>query len=58
MDNKQDFKTLLQSTNVNFPKIGDIIKGKILSVDKGEVRIDIENFTTAIVRGKEMFSEY
>lgn len=57
MDKKQDFKTLLLTANVNFPKIGDIIKGRILSVDKGEIRIDIENLTTAIVRGKEMFSE-
>jgi len=56
MSNK-DFKTLLAENTVIFPKVGDIIKGKILSVDKGEVRIDIEGITTAIVRGAEMFAE-
>lgn len=56
MSNK-DFKTLLAENIVNFPKVGDIVKGKIISVDKGEVRIDIEGVTTAIVRGAEMFTE-
>ncbi|HRY36614.1 MAG TPA: S1 RNA-binding domain-containing protein [Candidatus Magasanikbacteria bacterium] len=56
MSNK-DFKTLLAENVVNFPKVGDIVKGKVISVDKGEVRIDIEGVTTAIVRGAEMFTE-
>lgn len=54
---KQDFKTLLQLHAMNIPKVGDIIKGRVLSVDKGEVRIDIENLTTGVVRGREMFNE-
>jgi len=56
MSNK-DFKTLLAENIVNFPKVGDIVKGKVISVDKGEIRIDIEGVTTAIVRGAEMFAE-
>ena len=56
MSNK-DFKTLLAENIVNFPKVGDVVKGKVISVDKGEVRIDIEGVTTAIVRGAEMFTE-
>ncbi len=56
MSNK-DFKTLLAENLTIFPKVGDIVKGKILSVDKGEVRIDVEGVTTAIVRGAEMFAE-
>lgn len=56
MSNK-DFKTLLAENLVIFPKVGDIVKGKVLSVDKGEVRIDVEGVTTAIVRGAEMFAE-
>ncbi|HNU96330.1 MAG TPA: S1 RNA-binding domain-containing protein [Candidatus Magasanikbacteria bacterium] len=56
MSNK-DFKTLLAENLVIFPKVGDIVKGKVLSVDKGEVRIDVEGVTTAIVRGAEIFTE-
>ncbi|MDD2758042.1 MAG: S1 RNA-binding domain-containing protein [Patescibacteria group bacterium] len=56
-DNTQDFKKLLEEHLMNFPKVNDIVKGKVISVDKGEIRIDVENLTTAIVRGREMFSE-
>jgi ribosomal protein S1 len=56
MSNK-DFKTLLAENLTIFPKVGDVVKGKVLSVDKGEVRIDVEGVTTAIVRGAEMFAE-
>ena len=53
----EDFKTLLQNHPFNIPKVGDMVKGKIISADKGEVRIDLENLTTAVVRGDELFSE-
>ncbi len=53
----KDFKTLLAENLLNFPKVGDIVKGKVISVDKGEVRIDVEGLTTAIVRAQEMFTE-
>lgn len=52
-----DFKTLIQTHFGNIPKAGDVIKGKIISVDKGEVRIDVEGLTTGIVRGPELFTE-
>lgn len=54
---KQDFKTLLQNVAINVPKVGDVVKGKVLSADRGEVRIDIEGVTTGIIRGREMFVE-
>ncbi|MEK9165325.1 MAG: S1 RNA-binding domain-containing protein [Patescibacteria group bacterium] len=38
----------------SLPKIGDIVKGKILSTDKSQITIDIEGFTTGIVRGREI----
>ncbi len=56
-DVKQDFKKLLEDHLMNFPNVGDIVKGKVISVDKNEVRIDVQNLTTAIVRGREMFFE-
>ncbi len=54
---KDDFKALLQDHIANLPKEGDVVKGKVLSVDKGEVRIDVEGLTTGVVRGREMFTE-
>lgn len=54
---KQDFKSLFQSQVINVPKEGDVIKGKVISVDKGEVHIDIEGLTTGVVRGAELFAE-
>ena len=54
---KLDFKTLLQNYSVNVPKVGDVVKGKIISVEKGEMRIDVEGITTGVVRGRELFAE-
>ena len=36
------------------PKIGDIVKGTIISASKSEILIDIPGFTTGILRGKEI----
>lgn len=54
---KQDFKALLQTYFVDIPKEGDVVKGKVISVDKGEIHIDIEGMTTGVVRGRELFAE-
>lgn len=52
-----DFKSLFQAMVVEVPKPGDVIKGKVLSIEKGEIRIDIEGVTTGVVRGQELFAE-
>jgi len=54
---KQDFKSLLQTHFTNVPKVGDAVKGKILSVDKGEIHMDVEGMTTGVVRARELFAE-
>jgi small subunit ribosomal protein S1 len=54
---KQDFKALLQSHFTEIPKVGAVVKGKVLSVDKGEIHIDVEGMTTGVVRGPELFAE-
>jgi small subunit ribosomal protein S1 len=56
-DKKQDFKTLLENSVVNPPKLGDVVKGVVISVDKGEVRIDIAGITTGVVRAHQLFNE-
>ncbi len=48
---------MLQMQSLRVPKVGDIIKGRVLSVDKGEIRLDIEGLTTGVVRGRELFGE-
>lgn len=55
--NTQEFKKILDEHLVAFPKVGDFVKGTVISVDKNEVRIDLQNLTTAIVRGRELFNE-
>jgi small subunit ribosomal protein S1 len=54
---KQDFKTLLAGIAINVPKVGEVVKGKVISVDRGEVRLDIEGVTTGVIRGRELFVE-
>ncbi len=39
------------------PKVGDVVKGKIISANRREVRVDIEGVTTGVVRGRELFAE-
>ncbi|TSC56110.1 MAG: RNA binding S1 protein [Parcubacteria group bacterium Gr01-1014_18] len=39
------------------PKVGDIVKGKVISASKNEVHMDIDGFRTGIVRGYEVFDE-
>lgn len=39
------------------PKVGDVIKGRVLSTKGREIRIDIMNLTTGVVRGRELYAE-
>ncbi|MBI5404849.1 MAG: S1 RNA-binding domain-containing protein, partial [Candidatus Kerfeldbacteria bacterium] len=41
----------------NFPKVGALVTGKILTVSKSEVHIDIDGIATGVVRGRELFDE-
>ena len=42
---------------MDVPKVGDVIKGKVISVDRGEIHIDVAGMTTGVVRGEELFVE-
>lgn len=49
---------LLKSDSLpTFPKVGAIISGKILSVSKSEVHVDIEGIATGVIRGRELYDE-
>ena len=55
---KLDLKALLEDKSwLNIPKVGDVVKGVIISLSKNEIRIDIEGYKTGVVRGRELFAE-
>ncbi|MEK7623443.1 MAG: S1 RNA-binding domain-containing protein [Patescibacteria group bacterium] len=51
------FAALIKDFFAKVPKVGDIIKGKVISVDSGAVRLDINGLTTGVIRGHELFTE-
>ena len=50
-------KIIASGVYTKIPKVGDIVKGRVISVDKSEVRLDIEGLTTGVVRGREFYDE-
>jgi len=57
MTTKKNFADLLENFYANIPKEGDLVKGKVISIDKGEIRIDINGLVIGVVRGVELFGE-
>ncbi|HLD31786.1 MAG TPA: S1 RNA-binding domain-containing protein [Patescibacteria group bacterium] len=51
------FANLLKTYSTDLPKNDDLVKGKVISVGNGEVRLDIGGVITGVVRGEELFSE-
>ena len=39
------------------PKVSDVVKGRVISVERNEIHIDIQGLTTGVVRGRELFAE-
>jgi len=54
---EQNFEELLKDYFANIPKVGDLVKGKVIAIDKGEVRVDVSGLIVGVVRGPELFSE-
>lgn len=58
-DNKiseeKDFAKLLDSDNVEVPKVGDTIKGAVISASKAEIKLDIDGVFTGVIRGLELY---
>jgi len=50
-------KLLASSELPHIPKVGDIVEGKVISVSKNEICLDIDGLTTGVVRGKELIDE-
>jgi len=42
---------------IKIPQIGDLVEGTVISLGKNEIHLDINNLTTGVVRGKEIWDE-
>lgn len=54
---ESNFGNLLKQFFSKLPAVGDLVKGKIIAIDNGAVRLDIAGVITGVVRGEELFSE-
>ena len=52
-----NFGELLKQYFQKLPKVGESVNGKVISLDNGAVRIDINGVITGVIRGKELFPE-
>ena len=53
-----EMKKLLEDKQYfNLPKIGDLIKGTVISAHKNEVHVDMSGIATGLVRGRECYGE-
>jgi small subunit ribosomal protein S1 len=52
-----EFGKLLKDHFAKVPSEGDIVKGIVISVENGSVRVDVGGITTGVVRGRELFAE-
>lgn len=54
---ENNFGELLKQYFQKLPKVGEMVKGNVISLDNGAVRIDINGVITGVIRGKELFTE-
>lgn len=52
-----DLAKLLETDTAKIPQVGDVIKAKVITASKAEVRLDIDGILTGIVRGPELYNE-
>ncbi len=50
-------KLLNEKEFLNIPKVGDVVKGMVISASKNEVKLDIPGYNVGVVRGRELFQE-
>ncbi len=51
------FIALVDNYMYKMPNVGDVIRGKVMSASKSEVRLDIDGIMTGLIRGNELYSE-
>ena len=50
-------KLLEEKQYFNLPKVGELVKGTVISSNKNEVHIDLGGVATGVVRGRERYDE-
>ncbi len=55
--NTKSFADLLKDYPVKLPSVKDVVKGTIVSIDNGVVRIDVGGVAVGVIRGNELFGE-
>ena len=55
--NSDDFRQLLDASNFKTPQVGDLVRGKVITASKAEVKLDIDGVITGVVRGPELYEE-
>ena|SRR3989338_8964313 len=54
----QTLATLLDDeAYLQIPKIGDVIRGSVISASRREVRLDVNGIKTGVIRGRELYAE-
>lgn len=56
-DQDIDFAKLLESDEIRIPQVGDIIKSKVITASKSEVKLDVNGVLMGVVRGPELYNE-
>lgn len=56
-ENGIDFAKLLERDEVKIPQVGDIIKAKVITASKSEVKLDVDGILIGVVRGPELYNE-
>lgn len=50
-------KLLEEGSYLHIPSMGDVVTGKVISNGRKEIRVDIDGYTTGVIRGRELFTE-
>ncbi len=55
---KSELELLLDNESfTHIPKVGDLVKGKVLSTKGRQIKIDINGLMVGVVRGRELYNE-
>jgi len=52
-----EFNKMLDDWDFQVPQIGELVKGKVITASKAEVKLDIDGVLTGVVRGPELYEE-
>ena len=56
-ETKLKFKDLLNKYKISFPKVGEIVKGRVIDIGRNEIKVDIGGIALGTVRGPELYDE-